>query len=39
MNFDTNNGEKILKKLSKDERLMNNNNLFFKTGNFIIKTF
>ena len=32
MNLD-NNGKDILKKLVRDERMINYNNLFFKTGN------
>ena len=37
MNFNTNNGGNILKKLVKDERMINYNNLSFKTGDPSIK--
>ena len=39
MNFNTDNGEDTLKNLSKDERMINYNNFFFKTDNPIIKNF
>ena len=39
MSFNTDNGENILKKLGSDERMINYNNSFFKTGNLIINTF
>ena len=38
MNF-TNNGEDILKKLARGERMINCNNLFFKAGNPSITNF
>lgn len=38
MNF-SNKGEDILKKLAKDERMINYNDLFFKTGDGIIESF
>ena len=37
--FNTNNGVNILKKLAKDGRMINYNNLFFKTGDLIVKNF
>ena len=42
MNFDmnfTNEGENILKKAASDERMIYHKNLFFKTGDTIIKNF
>ena len=42
MNFDmnfTNEGENIFKKSASDERMLNYNNLFFKTGDPTIKNF
>ena len=39
MNFNTDNGENILQKVAKDERMINYNNLFSKAGNHIIKNF
>ena len=42
MNFDmnfTNEGENIFKKSASDERMINYNNLFFKTGDRTIKNF
>ena len=38
MNF-TGNGESILKKLARDERMVNYNNLLFETGDSSIKNF
>ena len=38
MNF-TGNGKSILKKLARDERMINYNNLFFKAGDLSIKNF
>ena len=39
MNFNVDSGENILKNVSKDERMINYNHLFFKTDNPIIKNF
>ena len=39
MNFNTDNGENILKEVAKYERMITYNNLFLKTGNPIFKNF
>ena len=39
INFNTDNRKNIFKKVPKDERRINYNNLFFKTGNSIIRNF
>ena len=39
MKFSNDEGKNILKKLARDERMINYNSLFFKTGNPVINNF